>query len=194
MNSSVPGEITRLLIAWRNGERDALNQLVSAVYLKLRRLARRAMRRQPGQHTLQTTALINEAFLKLAQTADVSCHDRTHFFALCAQLMRRILVDSARSRLSAKRGGSAWRVRFDEHVHHPVELTPVDLVRLDDALTILEQSDPRKSKVIELRFFGGLSVDETAETLGISRETVLHDWRFARAWLRSEMGSATNNG
>jgi RNA polymerase sigma-70 factor (ECF subfamily) len=193
MTSSVPGEITRLLIAWRTGDRAALNELVSVVYLELRRLARQAMRRQPGVHTLQTTALISEAFIKLAHTADVSCHDRSHFFALCAQLMRRILVDSARSRLSAKRGGSAWRVQFDEHLHMG-ELTPADLVRLDDALAVLEQLDPRKSRVIELRFFGGLTVDEAAGALGISRETVLRDWRFARAWLKSEMGGAANNG
>ena len=193
MNSSAAGEITRLLTAWRGGERDALNQLIPAVYLELRRMAHRAMRRQAGEHTLQTTALVNEAFLKLAQAADVACCDRSHFLALCAQLMRRILVDSARARISAKRGGGAWRVQFNEDIHLG-ELTPAELVRLDDALASLAQRDARKSKGIELRFFGGLSVNQTAELLGISRETALRDWRFARAWLRSELSGAVSDG
>jgi RNA polymerase sigma factor (TIGR02999 family) len=193
MNSSVQGEVTRLLVAWNAGDPEALNQLVPVVYDELRRVAHRAMRRQGGRHTLQTTALVNEAFLKLAQATDVPCRDRSHFIALCAQLMRRILVDSARTRISAKRGGRAWRVQFDEGIHLG-ELTPADLVRLDDALTVLERIDPRKSKAIELRFFGGLSVDEAAEALGISRETALRDWRFARAWLRSEMTGEPGNG
>ncbi len=193
MNSPVPGEITRLLTAWRSGQGDALNQLVPALYPELRRMAHKAMRRQAGEHTLQTTALINEAFVKLAQAADVQCRDRSHFLAVCAQVMRRILVDSARARVSAKRGGGAWRVQFDEDIHLG-ELTPAGLVRLDDALTVLAQIDARKSKAIELRFFGGLSVDETAEVLGISRETALRDWRFARAWLKSEMDGAATDG
>lgn len=192
MSSSAPGEITRLLVAWRGGEQEALNRLMPAVYLELRRVAHRAMRHQAGEHTLQTTALINEAFLKLAQAADVPCRDRAHFLAICAQVMRRILVDSARARISAKRGGGSWRVQFDEEVH--AELRPGDLVRLDDALTLLAQVDARKSRAIELRFFGGLSVEETAEALGISRETALRDWRFARAWLRSEMSGAASDG
>jgi RNA polymerase sigma factor (TIGR02999 family) len=193
MSSSASGEITRLLIAWQGGEPEALNQLVPALYGELRRMAHRAMHRQAGEHTLQTTALVNEAFLKLTQAADVSCRDRSHFLALCAQLMRRILVDSARARISAKRGGGAWRVQFDEDIHLG-ELTPAEVVRLDDALSVLAQIDPRKSRAIELRFFGGLSVDEAAEALGISRETALRDWRFARAWLKSEMSGAPSNG
>jgi RNA polymerase sigma factor (TIGR02999 family) len=189
MNSTAPGEVTRLLIAWRGGEREALDQLVPAVYTEIHRIAHRAMRRQVAGHTLQTTALINEAFLKLAQAADVPCRDRAHFLAICAQVMRRILIDAARGRVSAKRGGGAWRVQFDEDIYLG-GLTPQDLVRLDDALTVLAQVDARKSKAIELRFFGGLTVDETAEALGISRETALRDWRFARAWLRNEMSGA----
>ena len=193
MSSSATGEITRLLTAWQGGEKEALNQLVPAVYGELRRVAHRAMRRQGSEHTLQTTALINEAFLKLAQVSDLACRDRCHFLALCAQLMRRILVDSARARLSAKRGGGVWRIQFDEDIHL-CTLTPTDLVRLDDALTVLAQFDERKSKAIELRFFGGLSVDQAAEALGISRETALRDWRFARAWLRREMTGAEDDG
>jgi RNA polymerase sigma-70 factor, ECF subfamily len=193
MSSSAQGEITRLLVAWNAGDPEALNQLTSVVYSELRRVAHRAMRRQAGQHTLQTTALVNEAFLKLAQAAHLPCRDRSHFLAVCAQLMRRILVDSARARVSAKRGGGAWRVQFNEDIHVG-EVTPADLLRLDEALVALEQIDPRKSKAIELRFFGGLSVDEAAEALGISRETALRDWRFARAWLRSEIGDAGTDG
>jgi RNA polymerase sigma factor (TIGR02999 family) len=193
MSSSAPGAITRLLIAWRGGEQQALNELVGAVYSELQRAAHSAMRRQGGAYTLQTTALINEAFVKLAQAGDVPCRDRAHFLAVCAQVMRRVLVDAARARLSAKRGGGAWRVEFDEDVHLR-ELTPSDLVRLDDALTALGRLDERKSKAIELRFFGGLSVEETAEALGISRETALRDWRFARAWLKTEMSVAATNG
>jgi RNA polymerase sigma-70 factor, ECF subfamily len=186
ISSSGQGEITRLLTAWQGGEPETLNRLVPALYHELRRVAHRAMRRQAREQTLQTTALVNEAFLKLAQAANVPCRDRSHFLALCAQLMRRILVDSARSRISAKRGGGKWLVQFDEGVHFG-ELTPADLVRLDQALTVLARVDARKSKAIELRFFAGLSVDEAAEALGISRETALRDWRFARAWLRNEM-------
>ena len=193
MSSSPQGEITRLLTAWHGGEPEALNQLMPALYEELRRVAHRAMRRQAGEHTLQTTALVNEAFLKLTQAADVSCRDRSHFLALCAQLMRRILIDSARARMSAKRGGGAWRVQFDEDIHLG-ELTPADLVRLDDALKVLAHIDRRKSKAIELRFFGGLTVVEAAEALGISRETALRDWRFARAWIRSEMSVVPTNG
>jgi RNA polymerase sigma factor (TIGR02999 family) len=128
-------------------------------------------------------------FLRLAQAADITARDRAHFLALCAQVMRRILVDAARARLSAKRGGGMWCVQLDENFHTG-ELTPGDIARLDDALNALAQVDPRKSKAIELRFFGGLSVEETAEALGISRETALRDWRFARAWLKSEMNGA----
>ena len=193
MGSSAPGEVTRLLLAWRGGEREALNQLVPAVYTEIHRIAHRAMRRQAVEHTLQTTALINEAFLKLAQAGDVPCRDRAHFLAVCAQVMRRILIDAARGRVSAKRGGGAWRVQFDEDIHFG-DLTPADLVRLDDALTVLARVDERKSKAIEMRFFGGLTVEETAEALGVSRETALRDWRFARAWLRSEMSGEARDG
>jgi len=189
MGSSARGEVTQLLKAWRSGEQEAFNRLVPMVYAELRQAAHRSRRRQATGQTLQTTGLVNEVFLKLAQAADVTARDRAHFLALCAQVMRRILVDAARGRLSAKRGGGMWVVQFDENFHAG-KLTPGDIARLDDALTALAQVDPRKSKAIELRFFGGLSVDETAEALGISRETALRDWRFARAWLKTEMNGS----
>jgi RNA polymerase sigma-70 factor, ECF subfamily len=189
MNSSAPGEITRLLKAWRGGEQEAFNRLVPMLYSELRQTARWFRRRRGAGQTLQTTVLVNEVFLRLAQAADVTARDRAHFLALCAQVMRRILVDAARTRLSAKRGGGRACLQFDENLHVG-ELTPGDITRLDDALNALAQVDPRKSKAIELRFFGGLSVEETAEALGISRETALRDWRFARAWLKSEMNGA----
>ena len=193
MSSSAPGEVTRLLMAWRGGQEQALNRLVPMLYAELRQAAHRSRRRQIAGQTLQTTALVNEVFVKLAQAADVTARDRAHFLALCAQVMRRILVDAARSRLSAKRGGGAWCVQFDENFHIG-ELTSADVARLDDALTKLAHVDPRKSKAIELRFFGGLSAEETAEVLDISRETALRDWRFARAWLKSEMNGAESDG
>ncbi len=133
--------------------------------------------------------LVNEAYLRLTDASHISCHDRAHFLALCAQLMRRILVDFARARGSLKRGGGAFRIEFDESWQFAAGL-PRDLVGLDDALTHLARIDPRKAKAIELRFFGGLSVEDTAEVLAISRETVLRDWRMARAWLKSEIGRA----
>jgi RNA polymerase sigma-70 factor, ECF subfamily len=193
MSSSAPGEVTRLLMAWRGGQEQALNRLVPMLYTELRQAAHRSRGRQIAGQTLQTTALVNEVFVKLAQAAGVTARDRAHFLALCAQVMRRILVDAARSRLSAKRGGGGWCVQFDENFHVG-ELTPADMARLDDALDTLARVDPRKSKAIELRFFGGLSVEETAEVLGISRETALRDWRFARAWLKSEMNGTEPDG
>lgn len=193
MPTAVQGDITQLLIAWREGDRQVVDGLVPSVYSELHRIAHGAIRRRPGERTLQTTALVNEAFVKLAESAGVSCRDRSHFLAMCAQLMRRILVDSARARLASKRGGGAWRVSFDEDAHGG-SFTAAEMVRLDDALTALARSDPRKSQAIELRFFGGLSVEEAAAVLGISRETALRDWRFARAWLRNEMTGPNHHG
>ena len=193
MTSPTQGEITSLLIAWRGGEPDALNHLFAALYSELRQAAHFAARWQSFERTLQTTALVNEAFLKLAPAAGVPCHDRPHFLALCAQVMRRLLVDSARARVAAKRGDGEWRVQFDEDIHAS-QLTAADVVRLDDALVSLAKLDARKSKAIELRFFGGLSVAEAAEALAVSRETVLRDWRFARAWLKGEMTAPQADG
>ena len=193
MRLSAQGEITKLLVAWHDGDADALNRVVPLVYTELSRLARRYMRSQPGEQVLQTTALVNEAYLKMAGASHVSWSDRAHFLAVCAQVMRRILVDSARARSAQKRGNNPWRLESDEYLY-PGVLSNRQVVQLDDALTALARIDLRKSKAIELRFFGGLSVEETAEALGISRETVLRDWRFARAWLKSEVEKVSNDG
>ena len=193
MRLSARGEITKLLVAWHDGDADALNRVVPLVYTELSRLARRYMRSQPGEQVLQTTALVNEAYLKMAGASHVSWSDRAHFLAVCAQVMRRILVDSARARCAQKRGSNPWRLESDDYLY-PGVLSNRQVVQLDDALTALARLDLRKSKAIELRFFGGLSVEETAEALGISRETVLRDWRFARAWLKSELERVSNDG
>jgi RNA polymerase sigma-70 factor, ECF subfamily len=192
MGTLAPGEVTALLQAWRRGEQSALDRLVPLLHAELRRLAHRHMRGQPPGISVQTTMLVNETYLRLTDASHISCHDRAHFLALCAQLMRRILVDFARARGSLKRGGRAFRIEFDESWQLTAAL-PQDLVGLDDALTHLARIDPRKAKAIELRFFGGLSVEDTAEVLAISRETVLRDWRMARAWLKSEIGRAGGN-
>jgi RNA polymerase sigma factor (TIGR02999 family) len=192
MGTLAPGEVTVLLQAWRSGEQSALDRLVPLLYAELRRLAHRHMRGQPPGISVQTTMLVNEAYLRLTDASHISCHDRAHFLALCAQLMRRILVDFARARGSLKRGGGAFRIEFDESWEVAAGF-PRDLVGLDDALAHLARIDPRKAKAIELRFFGGMSVEDTAEVLAISRETVLRDWRMARAWLKSELGRAGGN-
>ena len=189
MRLSVQGEVTNLLVAWHDGDPEALNRVVPLVYAELTRLARRHLRSQPGEHTLQTTALVNELYVKISDASHIAWSDRVHFLAVCAQVMRRILVDAARAKYSQKRGGKLWRITIDDDLHGG-DLSPGEVVRLDDALTALAKIDARKSKAIELRFFGGLSVEETAEALGISRETVLRDWRMARAWLKSEMNRA----
>ena len=193
MGGPATGQITDLLAAWRAGDSEVLDRLVPAVHDELRRIAHGAMRRHAGEHTLRTTALVNEVFVKLVESGGVSCRDRAHFLAVCAQMMRRILVDSARARLAAKRGGAAWRVQFDENAHGST-FTPAGIVRLEDALTALARIYPRKSRFVELRFFGDPSVEEAAEALGVSRETALRDWRFARAWLRNEMTGGEDHG
>jgi len=189
MRTIAPGEVTELLQAWRLGEPSALDRLMPVLHDELRQLAHRRMQVQPPGISVQTTMLVNEAYLRLAGASEISCHDRTHFLALCAQLMRRILVDLARSRGSLKRGGGGYRLQFDES-WQVGPARPRDVVRLDDALTSLARIDSRKAKAIELRFFGGLSVEETADVLAVSRETVLRDWRMARAWLKSEISRA----
>jgi len=184
--ASSPAEVTRLLHAWRQGEDAALNELLPVVHQELRRLARRYMFGERQGHTLQTTALVNEAYLRLLGSQKVDWQNRAHFFAISAQLMRRILVDSARARAYQKRGGDAAKITLDEALIRPEEKGR-DLVALDDALKALAAVDARKSKVVELRFFGGLSVEETAEVLKVSPDTVLRDWRLAKAWLQREM-------
>ena len=179
-------QVTSLLVAWGAGDQSALDRLVPMVHAELRRLARRQMRGERRGHTLQTTALVNEAYLRLVDLTRVRWQDRAHFFAMSATLMRRILVEHARSRQSAKRGGGAQTVSLEEAADVSLERA-VDLVALDDALQALAAVDSRKSRVIELRFFGGLSVKETAEALNVSVETVARDWRLAKVWLLREL-------
>jgi RNA polymerase sigma factor (TIGR02999 family) len=178
-----PGhQVTDLLLAWGNGDRAALDELLPIIHQELRRLARLQMRGERANHTLQTTALVNEAFLRLVELRRIGWHDRTHFLAISARLMRRILVDHARSRGYEKRGGGAAAVALDDAVVAATE-PGTNFVALDDALQDLARLDARKSRVVELRFFGGLSVAETADALDISPETVMRDWRFAKVWL-----------
>ena len=186
-------DITGLLKAWGRGDERALEQLMPLVYAQLRAQARRHMKSEPSGVTLQSTALVHEAYLRLVNARDVDWHDRVHFFALSAQIMRRILVDTARARTAAKRGGKAVRAEHSSAVD--LDQIPAagsdaaaSLCALDDALGGLARLDPRRAKVVELRFFGGLSVDETAALLQVSPQTVMRDWRLARAWLTRELG------
>jgi RNA polymerase sigma factor (TIGR02999 family) len=178
--------VTELLVAWSGGDSSALDALIPLVHRELLRLARRQMKREHEGHTLQTTALVNEAYLRLVDLSRIRWQDRAHFFAMSARLMRRILVDHARSRRYLKRGGGAVRVSFDEALAVSRE-SAADLVALDDALQSLVRLDPRKGQVVELRYFGGLSVDETAAALQVSPETVMRDWRLSKAWLLREI-------
>jgi len=178
--------ITRLLAAWSNGDEKALAGLMPLVYPELRRIARKHLSRQAGPQTLESAALVNEAYVKLVRARGIECESRVQFFSLCAQIIRRILVDYARQRRNAKRGGSVVRVPLDEEaVGSPSR--GVELLALDDALALLSQIDPRKGRVVELRYFGGLSVEESAEVLRISPETVKRDWKLAKAWLLREL-------
>jgi RNA polymerase sigma factor (TIGR02999 family) len=179
-------EITLMLKAWGDGDRAALEQLTSIVYDELRRLAHSYLRREEPGHTLQTSALVNEAWVRLIDAKQVSWQNRAHFFGVSAQLMRQILVDFARSRQSLKRGGQIFMVTLGEAEDIAVE-KETDLVALDDALNALAALDSRQSKVVEMRFFGGLSLEETAEVLKVSPGTVRRDWRMARAWLHREL-------
>jgi len=174
--------VTRLLAQWQEGDEAALHQLVPIVHDELRRLARRQLAGERPGHTLQPTALVNEAYLRLVDLHQMQWQNRVHFFAMAARLMRRILVDFARSRGYQKRGGGAKQVSFTEALG-VAEGQPTDVVALDDALEALAHVDERKSRVVELRFFGGLSIEETADVLNVSRETVKRDWTFAKMWL-----------
>jgi|SRR5262245_41782762 len=186
MATSSTHEITQLLVAWSAGDQAALEKLTPLVYQELRRLAKRYMARENAGHTLQPTALVNEAYLRLIEQKQVRWQNRAHFFGISAQLMRRILVDMARARRQGKRGGAARQVELDEAL--VVSSAPgEDLVALDDALETLAAMDARKSRVVELRFFGGLSVEETAEVLQVSPETVMRDWKMAKVWLHREL-------
>jgi RNA polymerase sigma factor (TIGR02999 family) len=181
-----PKDVTQLLVDWGRGDKQALDALMPLVYDELHRIAARYLRRERQGHTLQTTALINEAYLRIVDQRNVNWKNRSQFFGVAAQMMRRILVDHARSHLYAKRGGGAQKLTLDEAIATPGK-RDLDLVALDDALTSLAQIDPQQSRIIELRFFGGLTIDETAAVLAISPATVKRDWNMAKAWLFGEI-------
>jgi len=184
-------ETTQLLRAWANGDQRALEQLTPRVYEELRRIAGHFMRNEQAGRTIQTTALVHEAYLKLIDIDNVDWQHRAHFFAVSAQIMRRILLDQARRRLAGKRGGAAPQANLDE-IPDLGSGRARELIALEDGLNALAVMDPRKARVVELRFFGGLSVEETAEVLKVSPDTVLRDWRLARAWLLAEMGEGSS--
>jgi RNA polymerase sigma-70 factor (ECF subfamily) len=189
MDTAPTPDVTGLLHAWRTGDTEALEELMSVLYEELRRTARHYMQLEREGHTLQTTALVNEAYLRLAGVREVAYRDRIHFFALAAQLMRRVLVDHARSRGYLKRGAGARPISLeDSRIASPDR--DAEVVALDDALGELARRDPRKARVVELRFFGGLSVEETAVALEVSPQTVLRDWSLSKAWLLRQMSHA----
>jgi len=189
------GEITRLLQGWRGGDRKALDALLPVVYKELQRLAHFQLRKERPDHTLQSAALVNEAYLRLVGLNAPPWEGRSHFFAIAAQQMRQILVDYARRHRAGKRGGAAETLSLDDSgLLEPGKSRDVDVVALDDALKALAQIDPRKAQVVELRFFGGLNFDETAEVLKVSAVTVARDWSTARAWLHREMSRGNSDG
>jgi RNA polymerase sigma factor (TIGR02999 family) len=194
MSAEGTTDITALIRAWRAGDQTALDRVTPLVYNELRRIAKHYMRSQRAGHTLQTTALVHEAYLHLVDVKNTGWYDRAHFFAVSAQIMRRILIDAARARASQKRGGGVG------HVNHPMAVNldeipafdsgrGTELLALEDAMTRLEQVDERKARVVELRFYGGLNVEETAEVLKVSPQTVMRDWRLARVWLARELAT-----
>jgi RNA polymerase sigma factor (TIGR02999 family) len=192
MNSVTADDLTGMLIEWRQGDRAALDRLTPIVYDEIRRIAHRYVQREREGHTLQTTALINEAYLRLAGSETVDWQSRSHFFAVTAQVMRHILIDHARRRRYVKHGGEAQHIPFDLALTEAVQMSQpraAELIALDEALAELAKLDPRKSRVVELRYFGGLSLEETAEVLEISAMTVRRDWRAAKAWLYKRVTS-----
>jgi RNA polymerase sigma factor (TIGR02999 family) len=192
IDMSSPAEITTLLKAWRRGEQGALDRLTPLVYEHLRRLARQYVRKEQPAGRIDATALVHEAYVKLVDARQVDWQDRAHFYAVSARIMRRILVDAARARRSAKRGGNMQRVEHTTAVNFDALPSAAsdraaEICALDDALDELAAMDPRRAQVVELRFFGGLSVEETAEALSVSPQTVMRDWKLARAWLAREL-------
>jgi len=185
MTPTPTAEVTQLLKAWHDGDSGALARLTPLVLAELKRIARRQMFGERGEHTLQTTALVNEAYLRLVDAGTVHWEHRAHFYGICARLMRQILVEAARARMTEKRGGEALRITFDERL--PATTREFQFVALDDALTALAAIDERKARVVELRFFGGLSVKETAHVLQLSEQSIHRDWSLARAWLLREL-------
>ncbi len=189
---SAAGEVTGLLLQWSNGNTSALNNLMPLVYDELRRIAARYLRRERTDHTLQTTALVHEAYLRLVDQRQARIQDRDHFFALSSQLIRRILVDHARADKAERRGGGLVTIALDEAVALPGRRA-LDLVALDDALNSLARLDPQQGRVVELRFFGGLSIESTATVLGISPATVKRDWSSAKVWLYRELSRSAGH-
>jgi RNA polymerase sigma-70 factor, ECF subfamily len=186
---SAPDDITQLLAEWSEGRKEALDRLMPLVYDELRRLARRSLAAEGSDHTLQTTALVNEAYLRLVKQENTRWENRAHFFAIAARLVRRILVDHARTRLREKRGGGAQKISLDQELAIGTNQDP-DLLALDQALNALAHADQRKCDVVEMKFFGGLSVEEIGGVLGVSPVTVMRDWNFAKAWLYRELSGA----
>jgi len=186
MSSPSTPDVTRLLVAWSGGDRAALDQLMPIVYAELRRIASHHLEAERPGHTLQATALVHEAYLRLADQSSLQWQNRAHFFAMAARLMRHILVDYARARHNIKRGGRTVKVTLDEVAEVSTERSS-EMVALDDALTALSEFDQRKSRIVELRFFGGLSIEETAMALEVSPGTVMRDWTLAKAWLQREI-------
>jgi len=186
MDENASSQITALLVAWKAGDGEALQRLISVVYPEMRKIARVHLARRSGGQTFESAALANEAYLRLIRAKGLECKDRAHFFAVCAQIIRRVLVDHARNRRRIKRGGGAVEVTLDE-AFLPTRIDAIDVLALDEALESLSRIDARKCRVVELRFFGGLSVEESAEVLQVSPETVMRDWKMARAWLYREL-------
>ena len=186
MNVQQPENITVILQDWSRGNRQAADSLIALVYDELRRIAANYLRRERSEHTLQPTALVNEAYLKLIDISNVSWQDRAHFFAVASNVMRQILVDHARARQTEKRGGDAQTIALDEAISFARQ-PEIDLLALDDALARLAGLDERQARIVEMRFFGGLSIEETAEVIGASPRTVKRDWAFAKAWLHKQL-------
>ncbi|MGE0129752.1 MAG: sigma-70 family RNA polymerase sigma factor [Blastocatellales bacterium] len=184
--TSTPEQITRMLIAWNQGDESARDELMPLIYDELRRLARARLRRERINHTLQPTALVHEAFLRLVDQSKVNWQNRAHFFGAAARLMRQILINHAEARRAAKRGGEAERISLNDVDRFKVE-EEIDLVALNEALKRLERIDPRQGRIVEMRYFSGLAIEEIAEALGVSPATVKREWSAARAWLRREL-------
>lgn len=192
MDASVDKDVTTLLLDWSRGNQDALNQLLPLVYNELHSLAARQLRRERSGHTLQCTGLVHEVYLKLIDQQRVQWHDRNHFFAVASQTIRRILVSYARAHKASKRGGGETHLLFDENIALPGR-RDANLLELDDALDALSKNDPQQGRIVELRFFGGLSIEETASVLNISPATVKRDWTVAKAWLYRELTRSAGN-
>lgn len=182
MGGRIPGDVTQLLVQWKGGDRESLDRLIPLVYKELRLIAQRFLREEKPGHTLQSTALVHEAYLRLVDQSQMNWQNRAHFFGVAATIMRNILVDHARARQANKRGGPAPKLSLDEAVALP-QKRDLELIAVDDALLNLSSFDPQQSRIVELRFFGGLTIEETSEVLGISESTVKRDWILAKTWI-----------